>query len=176
MLISNRGLAFIAREEACVLVGFLDRTNWAIGFSHHGAEVGDGSVMTIAQAVKTMQADCHVCDIVLGRAIKVPLPPTCWDALISLAYNIGSGAIARSELVAAINRGNLSTAAILFSTYENPGRRDRERSLFLTGIYAPTVNGVPLGSMQLFTSNPHATPRPVPELVPFPLPIDEVSQ
>ena len=84
----------------------------------------------------------------------------------------GQCAIARSDLVKAINAGNLTAAADLFLGYENPGRRARERTLFLTGDYTAEVNGIPFGSMQLYTSDPHAVPKPTPQIVPFPLPLE----
>ena len=173
MQIINLDLAFSAREEACVLVAFMDKTNPAQGFSHHGPDVViGGPAWTIDQAVTKMLGDYHVLSVVLDRAITVPLPPTCLSAVRSLAYNIGSGAIARSDLVKAINAGNLTAAADLFLSYENPGRRARERTLFLTGDYTAEVNGISLGSMQLFTSDPHADPNPAPAVVPFPLPLE----
>src|ERR1019366_2417384 len=101
--ITNRGLASIAREEALVTVAFMDGGHDAIGYSHHGPEVVPGLVWSEQQSLTQMIADCHVCSVVLGRAITVPLPPTCWDALLSLAYHVGSGEIARSDIVIRIN-------------------------------------------------------------------------
>ncbi len=170
---SNRGLAFIAREEALVLVAFKDNGSDAIGYSHHGTDVVPGLTWTADQALAQMIADCRVVSIVLGRVITVPLPPTCWDALNSLGYHVGSGAIARSEIVTKINAGNLTGAAALFTTsgYEDVGRLMREAALFLTGDYTAEVGGTPLGRMLLYTSDPHASPKPVPQVVPFPLPL-----
>ena len=174
MQISNRGLAFIAREEACVTVSFLDKTNLAIGFSHHGPEVIGGLVWTPEQALTQMIKDCGVCSTVLGRAITQPLPQTCWDALISLAYNLGSGEVSRSPLVAALNRGDLAAAGDRFinSGWENPGRRQREQTLFWHGDYTVDLNGTQLGQMLLYTSDPHAVPKPAPQIVPFPLALE----
>jgi GH24 family phage-related lysozyme (muramidase) len=175
-MISNRGLAQIALEEACVTVAFMDKANPAQGFSHHGPNVIiGGAEWTVEMAVAQMIADCHVNDIVLGRAIKVPLPPTIWDAIHICAYNLGAGTVSRSPIVAAINAGDLATAAALFvdSGWENPQRRAREALLFLHGNYTADVGGTPFGQMLLYTSDPHATPRPTPQVVPFPLSLED---
>jgi lysozyme len=152
--ISNKGLAFIAKQEAFVKVAFLDRTNWAIGFSHHGDvrhPVVSGMEWTIDQALKQMIDDCRVNGIVLGRAIKVSVSQPQIDALHTLAYNEGAGAISRSPLVRWLNEGDLARAA------------DR---MFETGDYGD------IGSMYVFDTDPHATPHPFPRTEPFPLPLE----
>jgi len=170
---TNRGLASIAREEALVTVAFMDGGTPAIGYSHHGPEVKPGLVWTPEQSLAQMIADCHVCSVVLSRAIAVPLPPTCCDALVSLAYHVGEGTISRSDIVKSINAGDLQAAAALFykSGYEDQGRLIREGGLFLTGIYGDSVNGCALGQMKLYTVDPHTYPGQF-TVVPFPLPLD----
>jgi lysozyme len=167
--ISNKGLAFIAKQEAFVKVAFLDRTNWAIGFSHHGDvrhPVVSGMEWTIDQALKQMIDDCRVNGIVLGRAIKVSVSQPQIDALHTLAYNEGAGAISRSPLVRWLNEGDLARAADRFLDYEHFNRRSAEKRMFETGDYGD------IGSMYVFDTDPHATPHPFPRTEPFPLPLE----
>ena len=173
-VISHRGLAFLAREEALVTVGFLDDGTPAIGYSHHGLGIVPGVVWTQEQALAQMITDCEVCATVLSRAINQPVMQTCWDALISLAYNLGPGTVSRSPLAVALAKGDLAMASDLFvnSGWRNPARRQREQTLFWHGDYTSELDGLRLGQMLLYTSDPHASPKPVPQIVPFPLQLE----
>ena len=168
---SNKGLAGIAREEALVTVAFLDDGSPAQGFSHHGPEIQIGdAAWDIPRSMAALLADTHICAVVLGRVITVPLPQTCGDALISLAYHTGIGTISRGPIIAAINAGNLSGAAALFTTsgFKDQGRLEREAALFLTGDYGE------IGTMHLFEVDPHAHPSQY-TVVPFPYPFPEAA-
>ena len=72
--------------------------------------------------------------------VKVPLSPEQHLALTSLAYNIGTGAFAKSTLVRVLNQGQYGAAADQFLRWDRAGgatlpgltnRRKAERSIFL---------------------------------------------
>ncbi len=77
------------------------------------------------------------------RAIQgVPIPITqgMFDAMVSLAYNIGAGAFAKSSVVRHLKQGNKTAAAEAFLMWNKAGgkvltgltrRRQAERALFL---------------------------------------------
>lgn len=78
------------------------------------------------------------------RALAMPLTSYQADALISLSFNCGGRAIARSTLIQRLNAGLLSDAAEEFLKWNRIGkvesrgltrRRQAERDLFLTGHY-----------------------------------------
>ncbi len=73
----------------------------------------------------------------MRRAVKVPLEPHEFDALVSFHYN--TGAIARATLTKALNRGNRAAAAEAFLNWRRPAsiitRREAERDLFRHGRY-----------------------------------------
>ena len=75
----------------------------------------------------------------VAKAVTVPLNQNQYDALTSLAYNIGTGAFQRSTLLRRLNAGDHAGAAEQFGVWvrsggaDSPGliaRRAAERRLF----------------------------------------------
>lgn len=71
--------------------------------------------------------------------IKKPLMPHQFDALVSLAFNIGAGGFKGSTVARLVNAGDFRGAADAILMWNKPAmlipRRRRERELFLTGKY-----------------------------------------
>jgi lysozyme len=71
------------------------------------------------------------------RAVKVPLEPHEFDALVSFHYN--TGGIAKASLTRHLNAGNRAAAAQGFMGWLRPAairsRREAERDLFRDGRY-----------------------------------------
>jgi lysozyme len=71
------------------------------------------------------------------RAVKVPLEPHEFDALVSFHYN--TGGIARAALTRHLNGGDRAAAAAAFMNWLKPAalrpRREAERDLFRHGRY-----------------------------------------
>jgi lysozyme len=71
--------------------------------------------------------------------IKKPLKAHQFDALVSLAFNIGAGGFKRSTVARCLNQGDFHGAADAILMWKKPPellpRRRRERELFLTGKY-----------------------------------------
>ena len=71
------------------------------------------------------------------RAVKVPLAPHEFDALVSFHYN--TGGIAKAALTRHLNAGNRAAAADAFLNWRRPAsiipRRESERDLFRHGRY-----------------------------------------
>jgi hypothetical protein len=76
-------------------------------------------------------------EAVVQRLTRVPLNSNQFSALVSLAYNIGPGAFARSNVIGLVNAGRFTEAAIAMRSARvgaQPGlpiRRGREADLFL---------------------------------------------
>lgn len=77
------------------------------------------------------------------RAIKVEMHPLMWAACYSLAYNIGTGAFAKSTLVRRINAREWASCPAAFKMYRIGGgrvltglvkRRADEAALFMQGV------------------------------------------
>jgi lysozyme len=92
----------------------------------------------------------------VDRSIKVPIHPQMRAACISLAYNIGTGAFAKSTLVRRINAKDWANCPEAFKRYKIGGgrvltgllnRRIDESALFMRGVAemkkAPVTSSVP---------------------------------
>lgn len=75
----------------------------------------------------------------VNDVVKVPINQNQFDALLSLAYNIGSTAFKNSTLVKKLNAGDILGAADQFNVWVNAGgkrmqglvnRRKAEKELF----------------------------------------------
>ena len=74
-------------------------------------------------------------------AIKVPVTQSQFDAMVSLAYNIGAGAFLKSTLLKKVNAGDFAGAGEEFLRWNKAlgkevlgltKRREREKQLFLS--------------------------------------------
>lgn len=96
--------------------------------------------MTKAQSDALLVADLARFEKAVAAAIKVPLTQNQFDALVSLAFNIGAGAFAKSTLVRVLNGGHYDRVAAQLARWNkvdglpNKGltaRRAREAALFV---------------------------------------------
>lgn len=138
-------------SEACVdLVGTFEglrmtayqdqRGIWTLGFGHaYGVE--EGQTCTVDQAKAWLSQDLMIADRALQGCIHTLVNQNQWDAMCSLAYNIGGSAFAHSTLVSLLNEIDFMGAANQFLVWNkvngepNAGltnRRAAERKLFLT--------------------------------------------
>ncbi len=135
------GMNAIHAEEGCVLHAYQDRAKvWTIGWGHTGPEVREGLVWTRAQADAQFDADVTRRAVApILKHVRVLLTQGQFDALVSLVYNIGGGAFAKSTLLRKLNLGDFTGAAAEFNRWCHSGgtvdpvlvrRRARERKLF----------------------------------------------
>lgn len=152
MRTSDRGRAFIGRYEGLRLVAYRDVTGiWTIGYGHTSAAgppaVRPGLRITRAEAEVILTRDLarfeHAVHVALPQREKT-LAPHEFDALVSLAMNIGPSAFARSTVARLLANGDREGAADAFLLWNKAGnriitglvrRRAAERRLFLTGRY-----------------------------------------
>ena len=88
----------------------------------------------------------------MNKVIKVPINKNQQLALLSLRYNIGEDAFNKSSLLAELNKGNYTGAALKFADWKFSegkvlnglvNRRARERQLFSIGIVNPSPLSTP---------------------------------
>ena len=151
--LSNKGLELIKQFEGFRSAPYRDAVGvWTIGFGNtyypNGRKVsasdkpltiGEASQLKLdiinkdfAPAVNTLLAD----EIKAGKVNQ-----NMFDALISLSYNIGTGALSRSSVIRHLKQGNKQKAADAFLLWVKAGgrtlnglvrRREAERKLFLS--------------------------------------------
>ena len=145
MSISPSGVDLICNFEGLRLKAYDDGVGvWTIGYGTtkypNGIRVKKGDTCTLDQAKAYMQNDLKAFEQTVNSAVKVPVSQNQFDALVSLAYNIGSTAFKNSTLVKRLNEGNYKAAANQFDVWVNAGgkrmqglvnRRAAERTLFL---------------------------------------------
>ncbi|MGA6135872.1 lysozyme [Acinetobacter dispersus] len=145
MTTSRVGINLITSFEDLVLTAYDDGVGvWTIGFGTtvypNGIRVKRGDICTKAQAVSFFQHDLRRFEDAVNQAVKVVVNQNQFDALVSLAYNIGETAFKGSTLVKELNAGNYEAAADQFPKWNRGGgkvmkglvrRRAAERELFL---------------------------------------------
>ena len=145
MHVSPSGVDLICNFEGLRLKAYDDGVGvWTIGYGTtkypNGIRVKKGDTCTLEQAKAYMQNDLKSFEQTVNNTVKVPLNQNQFDALVSLAYNIGSTAFKNSTLVRQLNEGNYKAAANQFNVWVNAGgkrmqglvnRRAAERTLFL---------------------------------------------
>jgi lysozyme len=154
MKLSDAGLRLIALYEGLRLEAYPDPGTggdpWTIGVGTTRYPSGDpvrpGDRITEAQAHEYLLHDVARFEQAVRDAVSVPLTQPQFDSLVSLSYNIGAAAFARSTLVRRLNAGDFAGAAEQFDAWVNAGgkpmeglrrRRRAERSLFESGAPAP---------------------------------------
>lgn len=146
MSLSLEGVNLICNFEGLKLSAYDDGTGvWTIGYGTtrypNGQRVSEGDRCTLEQAKAYMQHDLKIFEHAVNSAVKVPLKQNQFDALVSLAYNIGVGAFKNSTLLKNLNLRNYKEAANQFDVWVNAGgkrlqglvnRRAIEKKLFLS--------------------------------------------
>lgn len=137
---NDAGLTIIEESEGLRLEAYNAGGQWLIGYGHsRTAEAG--MVITESQAEQLLREDVRASEDAVKKMVLVPLNENQFSALVSFAYNLGSGAFSRSTVLDALNRGDYTQAADNFRNHNTGGgeviahlveRREKERALFLT--------------------------------------------
>jgi len=117
---------------------------WTIGIGTtvypNGVKVKQGDTCTLEQAKSYFKHDLAKFEKTVNESVTVPLSQNQFDALLSLTYNIGSGAFKGSTLLKRLNKGDCQGAADQFLVWNKAKgkvldgltrRRQAERALFL---------------------------------------------
>jgi lysozyme len=171
MKLSDSGRALIKGFEGLSLKAYPDtKKGYSIGYGHFGAKKGD--VITAAEADRLFDQDAVKYEAAVSYTTPTALQHE-FDAMVSLAYNIGTGDLdtgkggfAGSTVARMHNMGDRESAADAFRMWNksdgavNPdlvARREKERGIYLNGFggaggYVPPSPGVP-------SPNVSSTPR-----------------
>ena len=138
--INEAGLAIIKQSEGLRLEAYSAGGRWYIGYGH-SRTARPGMQITEAQAEALLREDVRDAEDGVKRDVAVPVNENEFSAMVSLAYNLGVGAFARSPVVERLNAGDRKGAADAFLTHNKAGgkvnehlthRREQERALFLS--------------------------------------------
>jgi GH24 family phage-related lysozyme (muramidase) len=149
---SPKGLAFLIAEEGFVPHAYNDPANHAtfgVGHLLHRGPVTaadraqwgtKASPKPRALVERVLREDlARRFEPAVRNAVRRPLKPHQFDALLSLCFNIGTGGFKNSTVVKRLNAGDFAGAADAILMWNKPSmlipRRRRERKLFLDGIY-----------------------------------------
>ncbi|WP_314421562.1 lysozyme [Pseudescherichia vulneris] len=140
----ERGLQLITTFEGLKLKRYRDSVEkWTIGYGHLILPAEEKKLITITtgEAKALLIKDLRRTEAGVHKYLKKEVTQNQFDALISLAFNIGVGNLQKSTLLRRINQGDIKGAAQQFLVWNKAGkqvlpgltrRREAERKLFLS--------------------------------------------
>jgi len=120
LTMSQAGLQFLAGAEGWRSSCYDDGTGVpTIGYGHAyvGADWCPINGISKEQGLAMLQQDVAWAENAVKNFVKVALTQSQFDALVSLTFNIGSGALAKSSVVRELNAGDYSEAANRMLSY-----------------------------------------------------------
>lgn len=140
LTLSLLGVGFIQSWEGTKQEAYLDVVQVPTICTGSTKGVRIGQVATPGECEARLIEDTTYAGKALARCVTVPVTQRQYDALVSLGFNIGGGAICASTLVRKLNQGDCRGAAEQFLRWDYAGkqklrgltnRRKAERELFL---------------------------------------------
>lgn len=140
MKTSNEGINLIKQFEGCKLKAYKPVPTepcYTIGYGHYGSDVRPNMVISQAQAEAYLVQDLAKYERSVN-SLGIPLNQNQFDALVSFAYNCGSGNL--KKLVRGRTHQQIADAMLAYNKDSGkvlPGltkRRQAERALFLSGM------------------------------------------
>lgn len=99
-----------------------------VGYGHTSAagspKVVEGMVVSKPEAERILRMDMQKFEIGVDHAVTVPLKQNQFDALVSLAFNIGMPAFNKSTLLKKLNRGDYEAVPAEIMKWNKVGGRE----------------------------------------------------
>lgn len=130
LAVSLLGVGFIQKWEGTVPVAYLDSVGVPTICTGSTTKVYLGQAATLQECQERLQEDTTYAGKAVGRLVLVSLTQGQYDALVSLVFNIGPGAFAKSTLLKRLNNRQCSLAADEFL------RWDKAKGKTLRGLTA----------------------------------------
>ena len=140
MQVSKNGIAFIRDHEGCRLTAYKDGGGvWTIGVGHTGKDVHSGQTISQFEADELLEMDLQEHDVSLYLD-GCKTSQNQFDAMTSLAFNIGMERFHNSTVLKRHKLGNFIGAANAFLLWRFDNgkpveglsrRREAERKLYL---------------------------------------------
>jgi lysozyme len=157
MKMTDEGLRLIMKFEGFRAKAYRDPVGiWTIGYGHTSRagepHVHAGLTITRAQAREILRKDVKMFADGVRRLVKVDLSDAQFSALVSFAYNVGLGGLARSSVLRAVNRREFNAVPRRLALWVKAGgrrlpglvrRRAAEGAMFLAGSTSSTNSTMP---------------------------------
>jgi len=123
MKTGQNGINLIKHYEGCELKAYQKIINGVkdsctVGFGHCGYVnhelIKVGQIITQAKANELLVADLYSFEQAVFKALKVIVTQNQFDAMVSLAFNIGIGAFLKSSVLKFTNEKNINEASKAF--------------------------------------------------------------
>ncbi|NWG46468.1 MAG: lysozyme, partial [Alphaproteobacteria bacterium] len=140
--INEAGLDIIREAEGLSLTAYAAGGRSYIGYGHQ-QEPGDPMQITLEEAEALLREDVRATEDGVRLRLARPANENQFSAMVSLAFNIGTGAFGSSTVLRSFNAGDIPAAADAFLLFNKAngeiydhliGRRERERALFLAPV------------------------------------------
>lgn len=115
--ISDKGIKLVTHFEGKHNKSYLCPANvWTIGYGHTGNVDGKpikaGLIISDEKVIELLKEDMAEFEKAVSKLVKVPITQNQFDALVSFAFNVGSGALRTSTLLKILNSGEWDNADI----------------------------------------------------------------
>lgn len=129
MKTSDAGIALIKRYEGLRLEAYLCPAGvWTIGYGHTSAAgkpvVKAGMTITPEEADDILRRDLGGYEQGVLSLVEVEISQNQFDALVSFAYNVGVGALAKSTLLKRVNAQRFDEVPAEFMKWTKAGGRE----------------------------------------------------
>lgn len=144
MKLSQRGKELIKSFEGLELRAYPDPATggapWTAGYGHTGADVKPGMAVTQEMANAWLDSDVKRFEDGVSALLTAPTTQSQFDAMVSLAYNIGLGNFRKSTLLRKHNEKCYTCAANQFLVWNRAAgkvmngltrRRNAERAMYM---------------------------------------------
>lgn len=140
LLLSLAGIGFIQTWEGTERTAYLDSVGVPTICTGSTRAVRIGQTATESECQSRLILDTTYAGNALKRCVTASVTQGQYDALVSLSFNIGGGAICRSTLVRKLNQGDCRGAGAEFLRWDWAGgsrlrgltnRRKAESAIFL---------------------------------------------
>lgn len=115
--ISAEGVALIKRWEGVRLHAYqCPAGRWTIGYGHTKTAHA-GMTITTDEAEKLLRVDLAEFERYVNGMLTFPATQGQYDALVSMAYNMGPSVVRSSPMIRELEKGNLPAAAAAIPQY-----------------------------------------------------------
>jgi lysozyme len=147
MKMTDEGLELIKAFEGFRSRAYRDPVGvWTIGYGHTSMaglpEVRAGMMVSEAEAAEILRCDVEMFARGVRQRLTRKVSDTQFSALVSFAYNVGLGALAKSSVLRAVNAGDFEAVPRRLALWTKAGgrtlpglvrRRAAEAALFVSG-------------------------------------------